>query len=352
MIYFTSMRSYSQKARAGRDRFTFLSFILLCGVFIATMVFDANAEKELIYDEEKGIIFVDKDNPGEAGGKTVQKPVMKDAAPPMITIPAETPTQQPKRRTDKNDIHTGRKKDPPELYFSSGLEYFKNKDFKNAMKNFRYADSVSPSPHYSLWIYKTYRQLGATDKMLEGMHRLLEKFPESDVADDALFEIAFNYQTQDDYDMAGKLYTQLAEQYPFGLSYSNGEEFREIAREQRKYMRAELINLLTILGQYTDEDLQVSLRRFQELKGLEVTGTATQKTVRAIKAQHREYLDKEAMIAARAGEARRHLLWVILAGTAAVIMLLLLVITRWVAISKLRQVETLQQAIAELDMRK
>jgi tetratricopeptide (TPR) repeat protein len=313
---------------------------LCCGV---------SAEKVLIYDEQKGIMFVDKDEKGNITPSPAEPE--KKTQPEKETTSAPASSKQVITRTSSTDIHVGRKKDPPELYFSSGLEYFKNRDFNNALKNFSYADSVNPQARYALWKGKTYRQVGQPEKMLEVMQEILDKYPKSDVADDALFEIAFSYQTIDDYEKASNLYTQLAEQYPFGTSYSNGEEFREVAQQQRRYMRAEMVNLLTLLG-YADDDLSTSYRKFQRANRLEVTGTGDRETVQAIKKMHAEYLEKENRKTNVQLQAKRYVLWGIIAGCLAFVNILIVIIVHVLANAKKRQLDLLKQSLQDLDIQK
>lgn len=247
-----------------------LAALLFCGI--------AASEKVLIYDEEKGIMFVDKDSP-------------RHGSPQKPTVERQHPASNGK--TVDATIQRGRQKDPPGVYFESGLQYFKNDNFDDALKNFTHADSLDPQPKYVLWMGKTLRQMGKFDRQMFLMNRIITTYPESDVADDALFEIAFSYQANNDYDKASKTYTRLAEQYPFGTSFSNGESFREIAHKQIQMMRAEMITTLKTLG-YKGDDEESLYSAFQKDKGLPITGTGCVETVRAIKATYTGFLQAEA----------------------------------------------------------
>lgn len=300
------------------------SAIFLC--LFSTVLY---AEKVLIYDPEKGIIFVEK----ESG-------VKKNKTPSSAS-----------QKKPKTDIHLGRKKDPPDLYFKSGLEYFKNSDFKNALKNFTYADSVDPHPEYMLWKAKSLRQMGDFDKMLYLMQQLIENYPESDVADDALFELALHYQKIDDYHRAGLIYSQLTEQYPFGLLFSTGEELREIAREQKKLMRAELINLLSILG-FSGDDLNTSVGNFQKGNYLEITGNADQKTVQLIKHKHKQFLINEEQQIEEKLYLQKLRFLLLIAGAVSIVTLLILIILRSRINSRKQHLSELQKILTDLDVGK
>jgi tetratricopeptide (TPR) repeat protein len=261
-----------------------IAFALFVGIFC----FSAFAEKVLIYDEEKGIIFVDKEQ--LAGVSRKNKEAQKKL--PSASIDAERPRALSNGKTIDASIQRGRHKDPPDVYFQSGLQYFKDDNFEDALKNFTRADSLDPQPKYVLWMGKTLRQLHKVDRLLFFMNRIVTIYPESDVADDALFEIAFCYQTNNDYERAIKAYTKLAEQYPFGTSFSNGESFRDLAHKQCQVMRAGIISSLKMLG-YQGDDLESLYREFQKSSGLSVSGLGNMETIQAIKAAYDNFLKGE-----------------------------------------------------------
>ena len=312
-----------------------VTLAVVCGMTIA-----AFAEKELMYDPEKGIIFIEK-GISSAGEK-------REAAAEKRPSP---PAKRPSKPGSGSDIHIGRKKDPPQLYFKSGLEYYKSKDFTNALKNFSFADSVDHHPEYRLWIGKTLRSLGRIDDMLKTMIGIIRNEPDCDVADDALFELAIHYKQTNDYDKATQLFSQLIEQYPFGLAYSTGEELREIAREQRQLMRAEMINTLSILG-YLGEDLPTSYRNFQKTNKLPVTETGDRETVEAIKEQHRRYQEKEEMRSDRKQQLDRYSVWIYIALAAGTLNILLLLLLLLKVQARKKQVGELSKILSDLDVGK
>ena len=320
------------------------SFRKLRGPFItAVYIITVNslpvaAEKELMYDPEKGIIFVEK--------KGTTRKSATPSAPKKSSV-----HQKSVLKKSSTDIHVGRKKDPPQLYFKSGLEYYRNNDFNNAYKNFLFADSVDHQPEYRLWLGKTLRKMNKIDEMLKTMFTIIHDEPNCDVADDALLELALYYKMANDYEKANQLFTRLIEQYPFGLSYSTGEELREIAREQRRLMRAEMINILTILN-YTGEDLPASYQKFQQANDLPVNGLGDHKTVTAIKELHRRYLEQQELKTRQQQQFDRYDVWVyvlIAAGTLNTLLLLLL-------LSKIkgrkRQIIELEKIISDLNISK
>ncbi|MFP4416426.1 MAG: tetratricopeptide repeat protein [Chitinivibrionales bacterium] len=315
----------------------FTSVLILCLWQFAAPV---RAEKVLIYDEERGIISVEKDDL-EKFQRT--KPISPSSQKQLTTPP---PASRKKR--SPNDLHVGREKDPPDLYFRSGLQYFKNNDFKNALKNFQYVVKVDTKPEYLLWLGKTYRKVEQDSMMLSVMNRIVDRYPDSDVADDALFEIAFYSQRNLDYNAAADAYARLAEQYPFGLSYSNGHEFLEMSRNQRKNMRAEMVTTLTFLG-YDTHTLSDAYTQFQQNNGLEVSGKADASTVKAIKEVYAARVEAEALVGKTRKKVMTTVKWGSIAGFILLFNLGVLLVARLRIRRTGKQLESLQALLLELD---
>ncbi len=321
---------------------------LICGCAVAAAALPVFAEKILMYDEEKGIIFVDKDAasskpalPQPVDPKVNEKPVVKKR--PQATAPQSANVN--------NGLIYGKKKDPSHVYLESGLQYFKAGNYDNALQMFIHADSIDPQPLYSLWIGKTYRQLGKGDQELFIMKRILSTYPDSSVAADALFEIGFYYQTSDDYEKAAATYTQLTEQYPFGKSYSNGEEFRDVAKRLKQMMRSDMISTLRILG-YKGSELEDLYQSFQKDHGLAVTGLGNKETVSLIKQQYREFQNKEASSSAKQSQNEKYVsLSIGLSGLCA-FLCIIMVFARISARGKKRHCLALAQTLSDLDTRK
>lgn len=304
------------------------------------------AAKQLIYDEEKGIIFVDPDAPPEEEPSRDEPPQKKavGAVPQIQSIPSSVV----KKQRPKEDIHIGRKKDPPNVYFSSGLEYFKNRDFENAFRNFAYADSVDPQPKYALWKGKCLRKLNRTEQMLSVMNTILKTYPNSDVADDALFEIAFNAQVEKDYSRALGLYKRLAEQYPFGRSYSNNQEFREIARVQARAMEQEMISALDGLG-IQDGDLGERLKAFQQQYNLKPSGEASAETVLGLLRAHEKMVQDQRLREQMREKTRGHAGFGYALAGAMMVFLIFQLGMAGVVRTRKEHIITLQQVLSDLD---
>jgi len=317
--------------------------VLITAAMLAITVISANsyADKILVYDEEKGIVLVDKDSLILIKEKKKTEPVVEEK---VVVKPREPAMASAK---GVGDIHAHRKKDPPGLYFKSALDYYKDGDYENALKNFKYVAELDLKPEYLLWIGKTYRQLDKTDQMFSTMERVLADYDESDVADDALFEIAFYYQRIGDYEQATGKYKQLIEQYPFGLSYSNREEFLEVARTQLRTMRGEMVSTLRLLG-IEEEELSDAYTQFQKTNNLKVTGLGDAATIRAIKEAYKNKVAEEELKAASARKFRQGVKWTLIAGVIFVLNLAFAAFTRMKIIQNRKHVFVLHDMLSEI----
>lgn len=317
---------------------SFLLVLFLSGSFAYLF-----AEKGINYDPEKGIIFID-DNSGKPSSVPGQKS-SSEAKKSALLHPALS-VQQPAIKS--NELYFNRKKDPPEVYFKSGLEYFKNEDFSNALKNFHYADSLASLPLYKLWKAKTLRRLNKIPAMFRLLNEIATKYDSSDIADDALLELAVYYKSCNDYEKALETLTKLIEQYPFGISCATGEELPAIARDQRRLIRQEMINSLAIIG-YQEEELASAYREFQVKNGLKVTGTGTVETVTLIKQLQEQLLQKQDEESEKTLELEKYQ-WIIVACISVVFLtLILLIILRLNINSRKKHLLELKDILTELD---
>ncbi|HEX2958760.1 MAG TPA: tetratricopeptide repeat protein [Chitinispirillaceae bacterium] len=299
------------------------------------------AQKEINYDPEKGIIFSDDNSSKRTAvpGKNVDS---KKSFIPQQQSSIEKPAAK------NNDIHSNRKKDPPETYYKSGLEYFKNEDFSNALKNFSYADSLTSLPLYKLWKAKSLRRLNNIPAMFRLLSEIATKNDNSDIADDALLELAIYYKSSNDYEKSLETLTKLIEQYPFGVSCATGEELPEIARDQRRLIRQEMINSLAIIG-YQEEDLASAYREFQQTNGLKITGTGTVETVALIKQLHEQLLQKQDEESEQAREHEKYQWIMVVCISVFLSTFVLLIILRLTINSRKKHLLELKDILLELD---
>lgn len=312
----------------------------------------AVAEKVLIYDEERGIIEVERGETGKPKKTPALPPLPKPAPKAPIEQITHVAPSQPKPRaksietTTTADLHVGRQKDPPDVYFSSGTQYFKNGQFNDALKNFQHADSLSSRPEYKLWIGKSLRQLGDIGGMFVMMDSILRSAPLSEVADDALFEEAFYFQSSGTYDSAIALYAKLAEQYPDGSAYSSGEEFLETSRNQRHTMQSELVLMLRSLG-YLGSDLDQMLHDFQMANDLISNGNPNARTVSLIKSAYSLYIKDQDLRAQKLLRFEQRKKIMLITSSVLLICLLVLIIIRIAIGQQRKRIETLRQTLSE-----
>ena len=307
----------------------------------------AIAQGELKYDPDKGFMIVDEK---DGTGRTA-RPLLPSEQPGRKNVAVPAPAPAAPQARNANDLQVGRKKDPPTLYFLSGQEYYKNGDFTHALQNFNYADSVSPNPVYQLWVGKAYRSLGQPEKMLAVMDAIVKKHPESDVADDALLEMAVYHQNSDDYEAAARLYEQIAEQYPFGVSYTTGENLIDVVREQRKQLNAQLNTMLAKMG-FTNDDVSVNLAGFQKSNHLTETGLADKATVQLIKKTYAGRLERDKKLEQDAMLARQNMHFALIAGGVGTLNILIALVVLFQTRSRARQLALLGETMSDLDVRK
>lgn len=323
-------------------------YYLICILFLS-IAFLAKAEKVLIYDENKGIIFVDKDKPAEKNPPVVEKKVLEQPAAPIKKAPVKNPPgQRAPREEVASELIADRQQDPPEVYFQSALTYYKNNDFENALKNFTYAADHNLKPEYLLWMGKTFRQLNKPEQLVFTMERILKEFPESDITDDALFELAFHYQTTDNYEKAAAQYTRLTEQYPFGVSCTNGQPFLDLARKQIHLMRGEMMGALGFLGIDT-KTLPEAYAQFQKAQHLPVSGEGTPETVKAIKTLYVQKIAEAEKKTALENKIQKSTTVVFIAGILILANLISLLVV-WMKNNEMRErVNLLRDSLAHLN---
>jgi hypothetical protein len=145
------------------------------------------------------------------------------------------------------------------------------------------------------------------------------------------------------------MYRILAEQYPFGVSYSNGEEFREVSRTQRQIMRAEMISELKILG-YKHDTLEKNYRQFQRDNSLAITGRGDRETVKTIKALYEAKLASDAAIVRNKRQTRAGLRWAVGGGGVLIVNIIVALLMRTALIRRQKHLETLKRTLNDLDI--
>jgi tetratricopeptide (TPR) repeat protein len=291
------------------------------------------AGANLIYDEEKGIISAQQDE-------------KKDAAAPRKPRRPTSPNAEPSR--NKYNLHPDREPDPPDAYFFSGLQFYSDSNYQAALENFTHAASLHDAGRYQLWIGKTQRSLGNDSIMLARMRLILETWPDCEVADDALFEMAWYYQQQQNYARAQELYIRLIEEYPFGRAFSSNQRFSDFAKKQLARMHGKTAAMLYALGYDTAMAFSTMVEKAQQNMGLEPHGRLDAHTMRTFSERYLAQIDTADSSQTEAGGYSTATLIFILVPVAGVNLILLLV--QLVLIKrKINRVTTCDYILAESD---
>lgn len=237
----------------------FVGYMILV---IFMLGFNSFAEKVLYYSEKGGIMWVEKSRL-----ETLKKREMKQVE------------NKKKRHEASYELTTaGKRAKDHKTYYRVGLKYFFDNDYNEAFRYFKNAYKLKRDPKYYLFMAKCYRKLDKPGKMLHILNNILRFHKESDVADDALFEMALYYEMGHDYQKAIDKFRLLTEQYPYGTSIANHKEFRVVAREQITIMESEVDRLFKIAG-ITKGTLDTRLKWLQKKFKLQVTGSPDKKTM-------------------------------------------------------------------------
>lgn len=187
-----------------------------------------------------------------------------------------------KKESGAEKARSKRKQKNYQTYFITGKRYFYEGDYVEALRFFENAYKLKKNPEYYLFIAKCHRKMENPKRMLTVLDGIQKLYPESDVADDALFEMALYYLTAFDYEKAAALFKKLTEQYPYGTSITNKQEFRAIAREQILIMEQEVKSLLRDIG-LKKGSAEKRLTYMQKRLKLEQTGRPDLKTMTALR---------------------------------------------------------------------
>jgi tetratricopeptide (TPR) repeat protein len=232
--------------------------LLLCGMTVS-------AKKVLQFDENQGIIWVE-DGKKAAPDKTFEAPDLKKK---KVII---------EERTVKVREHVKTKPMTAGDYRDAGIKFYFNNDHNKALKYFTKAWEMKTDAVDYFWMGACYRKMDKNEDMARIFNEIMEKYPKSEVADDALFYLAVNAQKENDYQVAYDRYKEVVEFYPDGMSVIGKFNFREEAKKQLRAMKIDILSRLKLLG-YADNNAPELLKEFQTDHDLEPTGKPEKKTV-------------------------------------------------------------------------
>ncbi len=227
----------------------------------------AGAGKVMVFDENKGIIFLD-----EAEAKAYKKKLS----------PAQSQTQK------SNSVQLSRQAvqgKSPEALFEVGSKYFTDENFNEALYFFDQAYQTSKKPLYLFWAGRTYRRLNQDSAMVASFEKLLALYPKSDLADDACFFLGAHHRVEDHFQIAKDYFSKLLSDYEDSHSATGELDYKQEASQQLTAMRQELTDMLATLG-FDSFNSVLGLKAFQIKYGLQETGIADHQTLSLLRAEN------------------------------------------------------------------
>jgi len=238
-------------------------------VILSILIFPPSllAKKVLIFDEKQGIIWVEEGKKQDPKGFEIPEIKKK-------TVIVE-------EKTIRVREHIKIKPVSAEEYRQTGEKFYFNQDYVEAIKYFQKAWDNKRDPVDYFWIGACYRKQDKEAEVSRIFNELVEKFPTSEVADDALFYLAVAAQKNNDYEHAFDLYRQVVEMYPNGTSLIGKFYFRDEAKNQLRAMKVDIMSRLKLLG-YSDNNTVDLIKAFQTANKLSVTGKPDQTTLETL----------------------------------------------------------------------
>ncbi|MFH1760098.1 MAG: tetratricopeptide repeat protein [bacterium] len=164
-------------------------------------------------------------------------------------------------------------------YFNMGKRFYADGDYKEAMEYFKIAYSKEPEVAiYYYWIGACNLNMANYENAKTYFSRITKIYRNSDVADDALFFLGFLAQRENNYGKAQEYYREVIDFYSEGISATNKQKFRPIARAQLNKMGIEIKDWLNTNDIEGNNDF-AGLKIFQVRNKLEPTGIPDSITV-------------------------------------------------------------------------
>jgi tetratricopeptide (TPR) repeat protein len=227
---------------------------------VALLFSGALAKKALVFDENQGIIWVEEGQKSKKGFK-----------PPKLHAESTTVVKKVRVRRRIKTVKPGE-------YLATGMKFYSSGDYPEAIKYFEKAWDKEQNPLYYFWIGACHRKMGEILFAASIFREIVEQYPKSGVADDALFYLAVQAQKNHNYQRAHEYYKNVVELHPEGTSEVGNFTFREEAKNQLRAMKIDIISRLKIL-KYSESNAMEMLKEFQEKCKLPVTGRPDRKTV-------------------------------------------------------------------------
>ncbi|MFP4522552.1 MAG: tetratricopeptide repeat protein [Fibrobacterota bacterium] len=230
------------------------TLVIFSLIIFSTMLL--NAEKVMIFDENKGIIFIEKEK---------------------VNDYRSSKNSGESKKTSTKAL-SGKKNLNDKEYYKVGEEYWKDGEYDEALKLFRKAYRSKPLPRYYYWQARCLQEK-EQDGFKEMFLRIIKQNPDSDVADDALFMLGYEAELSRNYEEALEYYRNLIVKYPYGKSEVNHLDLPGMARSQISLIKSDVsrrLDLLNIRGNTMKEKAAI----FRKKIGLPpASGELDRKTV-------------------------------------------------------------------------
>jgi tetratricopeptide (TPR) repeat protein len=247
--------------------------LFVAGILLSNQT--ATAKKVLVFDEQKGIIWVEEGKEGKKDKKGKKEEKKEAFDVPTIGKEEEVVVE---KKTVRVRRHVKIKPASSQSYLKTGKKFYSSGDYKEAIRYFNKAWRKQRNPVYYFWIGACYRKIEKHFEMVSIFKEIVEKFPRSNVADDALFYLAVHAQKRYNYRLAISRYREVVELYPNGVSEMGGFAFREEAKKQLRAMKIDILSRLKLLN-YTNNNPVALIKKFQEGIRLPITGKPDRKTM-------------------------------------------------------------------------
>ncbi|OGS34330.1 MAG: hypothetical protein A2293_09735 [Elusimicrobia bacterium RIFOXYB2_FULL_49_7] len=254
------------------------------------------AKKVMVYDEKEGITWV------EEGAQKTKKSSKKGFEAPTIH---KTEVVIEEKNVSLRE-HVKLKPASGADYIKTGMKFYYDKDYSEALGYFTKAWESKKKPTYHFYMGAALSKLQRNDEMVVIFEEIRRDAPKDSAADDATFYLAVYRQSQNDYAKAHELYKEVVELYPEGTSLIGGMVFREAARQQLRAMKIDILSRLKILD-YKDDNALELLKQFQNDYSLPATGSPDRETVARLirESDNREKNIKERLSEFSTGVNRR-----------------------------------------------
>ncbi len=238
-----------------------LRVCLLAVLLVSVFVFSEPVKKRMIFSEEGGIQWVDEK------GNLID-PVKKKSTEIIIERKI---VRTPVKPTLGNTLFQ------VEENYLSGQRLYVKQNYPKAMEYFERAYRLSLDPIYLYQVALCYLRLNELEKMKQSFKQILKQHPKSEIADDALWQLAQFEKGKRFYSRAIEYYRSLVNDYPRSRSLQGETNLSKEAQLEIVALEQEMRSYLQKMG--FSGELTESIKQFQKQNGLKPFGLMDSATV-------------------------------------------------------------------------